>query len=271
MKRKNRAHVPVGIGILVIMLCGAFYTPTLVSGYFDNRTFGSIHTRQMELSTYEIVYSNFAEKMHAMGRASEEGARVEMFWFCNVLEDAEADRKWEETKQRIDGEISFFLNHWLGLDEELNDYELVMGEGYRVYGSSDEVDELWVGNQVYWLEYQGKEDEEKVMTFLVDQEFAKIYSFGLQMPRAQCEELTGDVGQKIDEYFFFDYWGMTQDYGIKSIELEQEIEVGDGYVLEVFGGTRVYFGEDASMEFSKIYTYDKKYMYITAGVMIPSN
>ncbi len=271
MKKKNRAGVVMGIGILGILLWGAFYTPTVVRDYFDDRTVGIIQTRQMELSTYEVTYSDFADKMHAMGRAVEDGAHLEMFWFCDVFGEHQMSRSWEETKQRLEGEISLFLDQWLGLNEDLDDYELVFGEGYRVYGSSDEYDEIWVGNQMYWLEYQSVKEPEKIMTFLLDQDFAKIYAFGLQLPLAQSEHLIGEEGLKTDEKFFFDYWGMTQDYGIKGIETEQMVEMMDDYMAEEFGGTKVYFGDNASMEFSRILSFDKTNIYITAGILIPGN
>lgn len=92
----------VCILLVVILVIGAFLAPRMINSLYDAGTLAQIEYMDMDLNTYEVAYSNFEEKMKAIGMIKAYG---EEFSILPV----------EETSKSIsDEELTELVNQEIG-------------------------------------------------------------------------------------------------------------------------------------------------------------
>lgn len=91
--------------LVLIMAAGAFLAPRVINNLYDKGTLGQIEYMDMNMSTYEVAYSDFGEKLEAIGTMADEGAE---FFLLRINEspDAVSDEELTEAVKREIGKLT---------------------------------------------------------------------------------------------------------------------------------------------------------------------
>lgn len=264
MKRK-RSRIGVFLSILLLagLLGAAFYVPGMISRIYDNRTLGKVNARKLELSTYQVRYGSFEEKLHAMGMALADGGR---FNIVNHMADVEIA---EEVMENIRHEATRLFEEELQLNLSMSTYVLQEKKAVSVLCSNPGGEEMLTENQVYIMTYrEGEIVQDKVteypelyyavphITLWVDREFGKIYGFvatgipqdGLGMNLTIWENSHMDA--------ITNYWGLGEEFALGATEQT----VYDSYQKKntgsILGEENIYMGQDAYLPIYRDVAWD---------------
>ncbi len=214
----------LSVVILSGLLLGAFYVPGLLNWVYDNQTLEQINTKELEFEIYKPAYTDFEEKVHAIGMAVADGAELA---FIEVTEEQRGEEAsvWEyvgfsEKNMKEELQLLFEEKLRIGLDVE----QLVLSSCklYTVFGTGKSSGNVLSGIQVYemvytpkeylHLEKSGKVDKNyKALRLYVDTEFHKIYAFLLYALWDTVNVDLVDITEHGTE-ILTSYWGLGQKY-----------------------------------------------------------
>lgn len=168
---KQIIYTIMGVLFVGILCFGAMIFPKYYNLFYDNKTLNQVTYMDSALSTYEVSYDSFYEKLHAIA-------------LCNYQDKTLHSVKVKEVETSIDnkklteivkGEIKTLHKEGIiGRKIALNTKELSLREMYTLYIADDE--ETLKGINYWKIMY---DSEEYSITIFLDTEYHKIY--GIQI------------------------------------------------------------------------------------------
>lgn len=214
MMIKKYGATVLGMLLLIVLLVGAFVVPGIINRVYDSRILGQINMQEVSLSTYELTYDSFEEKLHTIGRAISEGSTINLI---ELSEDMSSEQTLsdEELTEVVRQEVDILLNQYLGMDISISSDELWLRRLFTVFGnSSGNTENILSGIQVYRLNYvvnAGTDKDGVILSLFMDTEFHKIYAFALENGSYYFAEPFMYRQEEISD-ILVDYWEIEQKH-----------------------------------------------------------
>ena len=261
-KKQSKIMTVLCIVMLLVLLAGAFYVPEVLNRIYDNRILEQVNTKKLDFELYELKYTSFEEKVHAIGMAVANGEKLELLELAQKNDEEEVS-VWQNlnfSEEEFNKEIELLLQDGMQIELDLEQIVLSGCKLYTILGTGESSDSVLTGIQVYELSYIPKfcmdtdltEEELKYFECLrlyVDAEFYKIYAFGMSdlgkwadfsLREAGCDEENimdeyWGIDCKMSKLIYEDAWDTDTSWG-KMYGFQLFFREVDGYIYVWRGG-----------------------------------
>lgn len=255
MRKRNKAGIVCSIFVLTVFLVAAFYAPGVISRFYDSHTLEQLHTRELDLTTYQVAYGSFEEKLYAIGSALEEGGEL----LLSEPVEVQLPDIGDLTPQRILEEADKLLLQELQLGYNVSStFRVVDTKRIEVACRNRLGEELLPESQVYLVTCRCTEisvdkvkDYPKLyyviphVSLWVDAEFGKLYGLYLANAPISSLKMEKEVWDVDSREILADYWGLGQKFQLvngESAVFDSETEK----IYETVWGEKMIFMEQDS-------------------------